>query len=79
MFDNREMGCVYDHKYCLASYGLGKDKDKEYIFGSRDKAVSKMYKIINKQGLSVKEVYEDNHDKTYKCENGIKFFISRAF
>lgn len=77
MFDNREMGCVYDYKYCLASTGYG--RDKEYVFGSRDKALKKMYQLIDKKGLRVTKIHEDNHDKTYYCDRGVSFYIGRAF
>ncbi len=71
------MGCLYDYKYCLASTGL--KRNREYIFGSRDKAVKKMYKVIEREGLRVKVIHEDNHDKTYYCDNGVSFYIGRAF
>lgn len=63
------------HQYTLASTGLGKDLDK--VYGSREAATQKMYKVCKKYGLHIKEIYDDKHDKTYICNQGVRFYIHR--
>ena len=65
-----------EHKYSLASIGLKKNVSK--IFGSRQAANSYMYNICAKYHLHIKDIWDDKHDKTYVCENGVKFFIQRS-
>ena len=38
-----------------------------------------MYKIMAKYHLTLQKVFDDNHDKTYVCDNGVRFYIQRAF
>ena len=64
-----------EHSYTLVSTGLGKNIDK--VFSSRESANKKMYKLIGKNHLTVNEIYDDNHDKTYKCSNNVTFFVQR--
>lgn len=64
------------HKYTLDATGM---KIKTEIFYSRANAEEQMYKIINKKGLKLVEIYNDKHYKTYICSNGVRFYIHRAF
>lgn len=63
------------HQYTLASTGLGKNIDK--IFFSREEAKRKMYRLCAKHQLQIVEVYDDKHQKTYICNNGVRFYIHR--
>ena len=63
-----------EHRYSLAATGV-KFKDQE--FTSRQVAEKAMYKFIDKHYLKVNQIYNDKHDKTYICDNGIRFYISR--
>lgn len=63
------------HSYTLATTGLKKDVSR--IFSSREEANKFMYKLCGKFGLHVEEVYDDHHDKTYKCNCGVRFYINR--
>jgi hypothetical protein len=38
-----------------------------------------MYKLCDKHGLQIEEVWNDNHDKTYICNKGVTFYIQRSF
>lgn len=62
-------------RYTLASTGLGKNVDKVYY--SREEAKAKMYKLCAKYSLTIQEIYDDKHDKTYICNNGVRFYIHR--
>ena len=64
-----------EHRYSFAASGL---KMKDKIYCSRQEANEEMYRIIKKYNLRVLKVYEDNHDKTYVCDNGVVFYIHRA-
>lgn len=64
-----------EHLYTLAATGL---KKVDYVFGTRQAAVKKMYEIIAQKHLAIKEIYDDHHFKTYVCEDGIKFYINRV-
>lgn len=65
-----------NHDYSFAVTGLGKIKSK--TFSSRNDANKHMYKLCYKYGLKINEVWNDNHDKTYICNKGVKFYIQRA-
>jgi len=65
-----------EHTYSFAVIGLSKKLDK--LFSSRQAANEYMYSICQKYGIQIKTVWEDNHDKTYICDNGITFYIQRA-
>ena len=71
MFDYLGWG---KHLYSLAATGI-KFKDKEYT--SRKSAEHDMYAFMNKHGLRIEKVYDDNHFKTYICQNNIRFYINR--
>lgn len=62
--------------YTFACEGL---KVKERDFASRQEANKYMYNLMSKYSLKLKEVYNDKHHKTYICDNGIKFYIQRAW
>lgn len=62
------------HRYTLAASGM---RFRSLDFGSRTAAENAMHEVLGKRGLSVREVYDDKHDKTYVCGNGIRFYITR--
>ncbi len=74
MFDYAFSG-YQSHTYSLAATGM---KIKPMTFGTRDQANKEMYKICSKNGLHIEEVWDDHHDKTYICNNGVRFYIQRA-
>lgn len=63
-----------EHSYSLAATGI---KLKEMTFNSRQEANSKMYNLCEKYGLKIVKTYDDKHDKTYICDNGVRFYIQR--
>ena len=63
------------HTYSLATTSLNKDYVKRFL--TRDEANKFMYKLINKNHLKLVEVWDDKHDKTYCCNNDVKFYIQR--
>lgn len=65
------------HGYSFAASGLGKKVDRS--FSSRNAANEYMYKLCKKYGLSIIETWDDHHDKTYVCTNGVKFYIQREY
>lgn len=67
---------INSHNYSVAVIGLTKKHNK--IFATRDAANKYMYKLCNKYGLKIEEVWNDNHDKTYLCNKGVTFYIQRA-
>ncbi len=62
------------HLYTLASTGF---KMRSKVFSSRQEAREEMYRIIDKNGMHVVEKYDDNHFKTYICNNAARFYINR--
>ena len=64
------------HSYSLAATGL---KVKSKIFATREEANQMMYKIMAQHHLTIQKVFDDNHDKTYVCDNGVRFYIQRTF
>ena len=62
------------HNYSLAVTGL---KVKNKVFSTREDANQLMYKIMAKHHLTLKEVFNDRHDKTYVCDKGVCFYIQR--
>lgn len=62
------------HRYVLAATGTPMSP---MTFGSRQCAEQAMYGIIGRRGLHIGEVYDDRHDKTYVCEGGVRFYITR--
>ena len=67
---------INPHNYSCTVIGLSKRHNK--IFLTRQAANEYMYKLCYKYGLTVKEVWDDNHDKTYHCTKGVTFYIQRA-
>lgn len=63
-------------QYTFACYGLKRVRPRE--FPSRAAAEEHMHEICAKNGLRIEKVWDDHHDKTYCCANGVKFYISRA-
>lgn len=64
------------HSYTVAAIGLPQKYSK--VFYSRQEANDYMYKVCRKYGITIREIWEDNHDKTYHCTKGVTFFIQRA-
>lgn len=63
-----------EHTYSLAASGL---RIKDSAYTSREAAKQSMYKLLAKHGLAIKEVYDDKHNKTYICNNNVRFYINR--
>lgn len=64
------------HDYSFEVIGLKKVHGR--IFRSREAANDYMHILCRKYGLQIVKVWEDNHDKTYICQNGVQFFIQRT-
>lgn len=64
-----------NHYYTFAATGL---KIKSKDFCTREAATKYMYKVCKKYGLRIENVWDDNHFKTYLCNNGIRFYIQRV-
>lgn len=64
-----------NHYYTLATIGLKKEIMK--TFPTRQEANAYMFKLIEKYSLHIEKTYNDNHDKTYCCNNNVKFYIQR--
>lgn len=64
------------HNYTFAVIGLKKEKCR--LFRSRAAANDYMYSLCRKHGLQIVDVWDDHHDKTYICQNGVRFFIQRS-
>ena len=73
-FENEPI-LVPEHQYSFASTGI---KTRSKVFPTREAANKYMYKLCNKNGLQILETWNDHHDKTYCCSNGIKFYIQRV-
>ena len=60
-------------------YSLCSDKYEvsNKLFSSRSLANTEMYKIMNKNHLSIIDIYDDYHDKTYICSDYSKFYVNR--
>jgi len=65
-----------EHFYTLGATGI--KLHGQSTFSSRQEANKRMYEIIGKKKLVIKEVYDDKHFKTYVCNNGVKFYINRV-
>ncbi len=52
-------------------------KEVDKMFASRAQANEEMYRLIREHDLKVVKVYDDKHDKTYICSNGVEFHINR--
>ena len=66
----------FNHRYSLAATGIPFVSQE---FTSRYNAEQVMYDFIGKHNLSINEVWDDKHYKTYLCENGVKFYINRVY
>ena len=64
------------HRYSLAATGI-KFKDREFL--SRQVAEQELYRVLDKNHLYIKKIYDDKHYKTYICSNGVRFYINRVF
>lgn len=67
---------IYSSNYTLAVIGLSSRYNK--AFATREAANQHMYKLCFKHGLQITEVWNDHHDKTYHCTNGVTFYIQKA-
>lgn len=63
------------HLYSVTAYGV---KFRNATFGSRNEAKIYLGEYLDRKDIQVKEKWRDGHCTTYVCDNGIKFFISRA-
>jgi len=70
-----ELFFIPKHCYEVCVDGLKSKINK--TFCSRQTANEYMYDVCGKYGLHIVEVYDDKHFKTYKCSNGVKFYINR--
>jgi hypothetical protein len=68
------LGGYGGHSYSFVATGL---KTNERVFASRQAANDHMYELCDKLGLHICDVYDDKHDKTYICDNGVRFYIQR--
>jgi hypothetical protein len=68
------LGELSKHRYSLAATGT---KFHSCEVCSREAANQIMYDYVNKHRLHIIKVYDDKHDKTYICDNGIRFYINR--
>ena len=75
MFEKLFMCNENMHRYTLASTGL---KIKSGEFYSRTAAEHTMHLMMKKYGLHIEDMYDDNHYKTYLCNNGVRFYINRV-
>ena len=62
------------HRYSLAATGIN---TKSADFLSRVAAERAMHLLMHKHGLHIVDMYDDNHFKTYICNNGVRFYINR--
>lgn len=71
---NTNLPLMTKHRYVLAATGMPL---KTYEFCSRDAATKYMHKLMDKNGLYMVDKYDDKHIKTYVCNRGVEFYISR--
>ena len=67
---------LFTRGYTVAVIGLSSKHNR--VFSTRNAANDYMYKLCQKYGLKINEVWDDKHDKTYRCNNGVTFYIHRA-
>ncbi|MBE6133143.1 MAG: hypothetical protein E7178_00545 [Erysipelotrichaceae bacterium] len=65
------------HTYALDGVGVKRDRSFKKIYFTRENAEKEMYRLMNKYSTRAVKIYEDNHDKTYICDNGATFYITR--
>ena len=61
------------HLYTLAATGY---KMRSMLFSSREDAKKAMYRIIDNHSMHVVKKYDDNHFKTYICDNDARFYLN---
>lgn len=66
----------FNHTYTFNATGI---RMRERKFASREAANRAMYKFMAKHHLSLIEVYDDKHYKTYICNNDVRFYIHRSY
>jgi len=66
------------HTYSLEGVGVKRDRSFNRVYFTRENAEKEMYRLMKKYSTHAVKVYEDNHDKTYVCDNGATFYICRA-
>lgn len=66
-----------NHIYVLDGVGVKDEKSFKKLYFTRENAEKEMYKLMKKYSVRSVKVYEDKHDKTYKCDNGATFYITR--
>ena len=62
------------HNYSFTAVGL---RTPSKTFVSRYAANEYMYKLMQRHGLKIEEVWDDKHYKTYHCNKGVTFYIHR--
>lgn len=67
---------VWGHNYTFV-VNEGSHICSDCIFCSRREAEQAMYALLRKRHTSIRKVYEDHHDKTYICDNGLQIHINR--
>lgn len=70
-----ELPYLCEHRYNLVANGFRKKVD--YEFQSRQQANRYMYKLMEKNNLVVVKQYNDKHIRTYICNDGVTFYVSR--
>ena len=68
---------AYEHYYHLALVNNGKEEDVDTIYASRQMAEKAMYRLVDQLHTKIVKQYDDNHDKTYICDNNVSFYITR--
>ena len=63
------------HLYTVAAIGI---KARSRTYNTRRDANEYMYRLVRKHNLTLKEVWDDKHYKTYNFSNGIKIFVNRV-
>lgn len=69
-------GMISKYHYTFACTGL---KVKERDFATRQAANKYMYDVCAKHGIRIVKIYDDKHNKTYICDNDVRFYIQRAW
>lgn len=65
------------HLYVLDGVGVQTEKSFNKVYTNRADAEKEMHRLVGKYSTRIVEQYDDNHDKTYVCENGAIFYIQR--
>ena len=63
------------HYYSVVLSDSARHYDRTFV--SRNEATEAMRKQCRKMGVSVVEVWDDNHEKTSICNDGSQFHINR--